>query len=51
MAAITSIRKGAFWGIFGYAHICEGSVVRSSVLGWTPRHAEKRAEKRLRKSQ
>ena len=33
---------------FGHAHVCEGSVVRRTVRGITPRHAAARAEKRMK---
>ena len=40
---ILSIRAGRSIGMLGHAHICDGSAIRRTVLGLTPRHAAKRA--------
>lgn len=45
--ALPRIQAGRSWGLFGHAHICEGSVVTATVLGWMPKHAIARARRRL----
>lgn len=40
---ILSVRAGRTLGFLGHAHICDGSVLRRTLLGWTPRHAARRA--------
>ena len=45
-----SIHAGRSFGILGHAHVCEGSVVRKTFIGWSPSHAVKRAKKMFNKS-
>ena len=42
---ILSIRAGTSRGILGHAHVCDGSVVRATLIGLTPQHAVSRAKK------
>lgn len=44
---LTQVVSGWTAGVFGHAHICEGSVVRATVRGFTPTHAVRRARRRI----
>jgi len=45
--ALPRVQAGRAFGLLGQAHICEGSVIRATVFGWTPQHAVARAQRRL----
>lgn len=47
-AQIVSIRAGRTLGVLSHAHIYDGGVVRQTVLGFTPRHAARRAMRIIR---
>jgi hypothetical protein len=45
--ALPRVQAGRAFGLLGQAHICEGSVIKATVVGWTPQHAVARAQRRL----
>ena len=45
--ALPRVQGGRSWGLIGHAHICEGSEIKSTVLGLTTRHAVSRATRRI----
>lgn len=45
--SLVRIQDGRTCLALGHAHICEGSVVRHTLLGLSPRHAHRRADRWL----
>lgn len=43
--AIFTVQTGKTFGFVPHAHICDGSVVKVTVLGWSTAHATRRAQK------
>lgn len=44
---VPSIRTGRTFGLLPHAHLCEAGVIRMTFVGFTLKHARKRAQRAL----